>query len=172
MVYSLTLRPWKSMWGNIKLYTRDRKVSTYHELDAKLALLALLSWRHWYRGNPSHPINPMNFFFSFFSCPHQYLANTEFIPSQIVFRILNILMEYVGIAWAIVFKRTPLQALEINFSFQPITRLDIFSWMSLKVLTLGLSLIIGKPKYFSYCIIICALTGLKLPPYPLVVYYD
>lgn len=46
--------------------------------------------------------------------------------------------------------------LEINFSFQPITQLDILLWTSLKVLTLDFPPTIGKPKYFSQSIKICA----------------
>ena len=67
-------------------------------------------------------VDPMNFPL-ILSLPHQYLAHTEFIPSHIALGILKMLIEYVGIAWAIVLIRTSLPALEIFFSFHPITLL-------------------------------------------------
>ena len=58
-------------------------------------------------------------------------------------------MEYVGIACVTVLIRTSLHALEINFSFHPITFLVIFSCKSLNVFTLDFPLAIGNTRYFS-----------------------
>ena len=68
------------------------------------------------------------------------------MPSQIVLGNLNTLIEYVGMAWATVLISTSRPALEMNFSFHPITRFDIFSWISLNVLTLDLPHVMGKPR--------------------------
>ena len=60
-------------------------------------------------------------------CPHQYLAKVELIVSQSHRETLKRLIEYVKIAWAIVLIETFLPALEVYFSFHPITRLVILS---------------------------------------------
>ena len=88
--------------------------------------------------------------------PHQYLANKKLILSQIDFGSLNNLIEYVGIACATILIRISRPALEINFSFHPITCLVIFSWSSLKVFILDLPQVISKPRYFSQSVITLA----------------
>ena len=59
-------------------------------------------------------------------------------------------------AWAMVLIKISRPALDINFSFHPITLLVIFSWSSLKVLTFDFPLAIDKPRYFSQSDIIIA----------------
>ena len=82
-------------------------------------------------------------------CPHQYLAKIELIESPTAFGILNRPIEYSGMTCAIVLINTSLPALEISFSFHPITLLLIQSCISLKVSTFDLPHAIGSPRYFS-----------------------
>ena len=96
-------------------------------------------------------------FFLSFVCPHQYFANVEFMESHSALGILNIPIGYVKIAWATVFIRISLLALEIYFSFHPNTLFVIFSPKSLKVLTFDFPPTIGRPKYFSRFSMILAL---------------
>ena len=72
--------------------------------------------------------------------------------SQIDFGSLNKLIEYVGIACTTMLIRTFCPALKMNFSFRPITRLDIFSWSSLRYLPHAM----GKLRYFSQSVITLA----------------
>ena len=54
-----------------------------------------------------------------------------------------------GIAWATVFINTSRPALEINFSFHPMTHFVIFALNSLKDFTLDKPVTMGNPRYFS-----------------------
>ena len=68
------------------------------------------------------------------------------MPSQIDLSSLNTLIEYVGMVWTTILISASRPALEMNFSFHPITHFDIFSWISLNVLTLDLPHVMGKPR--------------------------
>ena len=95
-------------------------------------------------------------FLSFFVFPHQYLAIVELIESHRDFGSLKRLIVYVGMAYATVLINISLPALEINFSFHPMTRFVICSCISLKVVTLDFPHAIGRPSYFSQSVIILA----------------
>ena len=72
------------------------------------------------------------------------------------FGSLKRLMAYMGIAYAIVFIRTSRPAFDINFSFHPNTCLRNFSSNYLKVFTLDLPQVIGRPRYLSLLVITLA----------------
>ena len=86
----------------------------------------------------------------------------ELISLHKPFKSLNKLIEYVGIACEIVLISTSLLALEMNFSFHPVTHLAIFSWRSLKVLILFFTPTIGNPRYFSNFVTIWAFSMLRM----------
>lgn len=93
-------------------------------------------------------------FLSSFVCPHQYFASKELMLSHVDLGNLKMLMAYVRIACATVLIRISRPAFEINFSFHPMTHFVTFSCRSLKVVTFDFPLAIGKPRYFSLCVII------------------
>lgn len=96
-------------------------------------------------------------FFHPFVAPHQKFLMRLVISSQRVSRILKQLMEYVGIAWATTFIEISFLAFGNSLSFHPTSFFANFSLISLKVFFLFFPTKDGRPRYFSCCLITCAL---------------